>query len=281
MGMREELRVEPGTPVDLSSRSPDDKPGSPGGKKKAKARVEMIGDELAELQERLYAEGTVEDNRRRVLLVLQGMDTSGKGGVIKHVVGQMDPLGIDIASFKKPTKEELSHDFLWRIRKAVPGPGKIGIFDRSHYEDVLIVRVRELVDADELEGRYDKINRFEEKLAEDGVTLVKCFLHVSYDKQRDRLLRRLARPDKRWKFNETDIDERRRWDDYQSAYVEALSRCSTEHAPWYIVPSNSKWYRNWAVANLLLETLRHLDPQFPPRPDLDIPALEARLQPPN
>jgi len=281
MNFREELHVVPGAPVDLAGRDPSAKPGVPGDKAKTKTALDEMGEELASLQDRLYAEGTVEGNTRRILLVLQGMDTSGKGGVIKHVAGQVDPLGLEIASFKKPTKEELSHDFLWRIRKRIPAHGHIGIFDRSHYEDVLIVRVRELVERSIWEPRYDEINEFERELTEDGVTLIKCFLHITYDTQRERLLARLDDPAKRWKFNEGDIDERRRWDDYQAAYQDALRRCSTEHAPWYVVPSDAKWARNWVVGNLLLETLREMDPQYPDRPDLDDADLKAKLAPPN
>jgi PPK2 family polyphosphate:nucleotide phosphotransferase len=280
MGMREDLRVTPGGVVDMASWDPGAKPGVPGDKDETKAALDEMGDELASLQDRLYAEGTV-DSPRRILIVLQGMDTSGKGGVIKHVAGQVNPLGLEIASFKKPTEEELSHDFLWRIRKRIPQAGNIGIFDRSHYEDVLIGRVRELAPLDEIERRYEQINEFERELTEAGVTLIKCFLHITYDTQRERLLARLDDPTKRWKFNEGDIDERRRWDDYQAAYQIALSRCSTEWAPWYVVPSDRKWARNWVVGNLLLETLREMDPQYPERPDLDDEDLKRRLAPPN
>ena len=281
MGMREVLQVTPGAPVDMASLDPGAKPGVPGDKKETKAALDAMGDELASLQDRLYAEGTLDDGRRRILIVLQGMDTSGKGGVIKHVAGQVNPLGLEIASFKKPTEEELAEHFLWRIRKRVPQPGNIGIFDRSHSEDVLIGRVRELAPREEIERRYEEINEFERELCDSGVTLIKCFLHITYDTQRERLLARLDDPTKRWKFNEGDIDERRRWDDYQAAYQLALSRCSTEWAPWYVVPSDRKWARNWVVGNLLLETLRELDPQYPERPDLDDADLKRRLAPPN
>jgi PPK2 family polyphosphate:nucleotide phosphotransferase len=266
--MRDLLRVE--EPVDLPGIDASATPGAPGDKARTLGELEKPGAELADLQETLYAEGT-----RRVLLILQGTDTSGKGGTIKHVVGQVSPLGVHIASFKKPTKEELAHHFLWRIRKRVPPPGGIGVFDRSHYEDVLVVRVHDLAD---WTGRYDEINAFERELTDDGVTLVKVCLHISKDEQKERLLARLDDPQKRWKFNPGDLDERARWDDYMAAYADALGRCSTPHAPWYVVPADRKWYRNWAVAQLLLATLRDLDPQFPAREDLDVEACRARLE---
>jgi PPK2 family polyphosphate:nucleotide phosphotransferase len=241
---------------------------TPGVKSRKKAEAAFGGDaaELAQLQERLAAEGT-----RSVVLLLQGMDTCGKDGTVKHVVGQVNPAGLRITSFKKPTKEELSHDFLWRIRRALPDPGYLGIFNRSQYEDVLIVRVHGLA---EWEGRYAEINRFEAKA---GVTWIKCMLHISRDEQRERLLARLADPTKRWKFNVGDLTERERWDDYAAAYQDALARCDTDAAPWHVVPADRKWYRNWAIQQLLLETLRELDPQYPEREDLDVPALEKKL----
>jgi PPK2 family polyphosphate:nucleotide phosphotransferase len=235
--------------------------------------------ELAELQERLYAEAT-QGGRRRLLLVLQGMDTSGKGGTTDHVVSSMRPSGVRYTAFKAPTEEERRHDFLWRIRQHLPEPGVVGVFDRSHYEDVLIVRVHGLVPPEEWEARYDQINAFEAELAEAGTAIVKCFLHISYDTQRERLLARLDDPDKRWKFNPADVDERRRWTDYAVAYEAMLERCSTPVAPWYVVPADSKPYRNWAVGRLLLETLRDMNLQYP-QPDIDLDALRERLQPPN
>lgn len=235
--------------------------------------------ELAELQERLYAEAT-QGGTRRLLLVLQGMDTSGKGGTTDHVVSSMRPSGVRYTAFKAPTEEERKHDFLWRIRRRLPEPGVVGVFDRSHYEDVLIVRVHNLVPPEEWEARYDQINAFEAEIADAGTTIVKCFLHISYDTQRERLLARLDDPDKRWKFNPADVDERRRWTDYAVAYEAMLERCSTPVAPWYVVPADSKPYRNWAVGRLLLETLRDMNLQYP-QPDLDLDALRERLQPPN
>ena len=277
--LRERLRVPPG-PVDLAEIDTRATPHAPGDKDKTREALIEQGGALADLQERLYAEGTQEGATRRLLLVLQGMDTSGKGGTIKHVAGLMNPQGIGIASFKKPTEEELAHHFLWRIRKRVPPPGSVGIFDRSHYEDVLIVRVHELVPRAEWQGRYAEINDFEAELSDEGVAIVKVFLHISYDEQRERLLARLDDPTKHWKFNPRDIDERRRWPDYMRAYEAALEECSTEVAPWYVVPADRKWYRDWAVAALVRETMEELDPQYP-QPELDIEALKARLAPPN
>jgi PPK2 family polyphosphate:nucleotide phosphotransferase len=251
---------------DLSAVDTRSKPGVES-RKQAEAAFADDSDELATLQERLYAENT-----RAVVVLLQGMDTCGKDGTVKHVVGQVNPGGLRITSFKKPTKEELSHDFLWRIRRALPEAGHLGIFNRSQYEDVLIVRVHDLAD---WKGRYDEINDFEAKA---GVTWIKCMLHISRDEQRERLLARLDDPTKRWKFNEGDLAERKLWDDYAAAYQDALARCDTDAAPWYVVPADRKWYRNWAIQQLLLETLRELDPQYPERKDLDVPALKKRLR---
>ena len=271
--LRAALRV-PAGPVTIAGFDSGARPLAPTGK----VMSHDLG-ELAGLQERLWAEST-DGGTRRVLLVMQGMDTAGKGGVATHAVGVFGPIGVEYTAFKKPTEEELSHDFLWRIRKRLPQPGMIGVFDRSHYEDVLVVRVHDLVPQSEWEPRYDTINAFEQELVDGGTTVLKVFLHVSYDKQRERLLRRLDKPDKHWKFNEGDIAERARWDDYQAAYDAVLARTSTDAAPWYVVPADHKTYRNWAVAELLRETLLELDPQYP-QPQLDIPALRARLAPPH
>jgi PPK2 family polyphosphate:nucleotide phosphotransferase len=273
--LRETLRIAPGAHVDMDALDARATPLAPGGKKKTAAGMESDGAELAGLQEALYAGAA-----RRVLVVLQGMDTSGKGGVIEHVIGLVNPQGVHIHSFKKPTEEELRHHFLWRVRRALPEPGLIGIFDRSHYEDVLVARVHQLAPAEVVEKRYGEIARFEEELVAGGYALVKCFLNVSYDEQRERLLARLEDPAKHWKFNPGDLAERARWADYQEAYRIALERCSTADAPWYAVPADRKWYRNWAVGRLLLETVRDLDPQYP-QPDLDVPALTKALTPPN
>jgi PPK2 family polyphosphate:nucleotide phosphotransferase len=231
------------------------------------------------LQERLWAESTA-GGKRSLLLLLQGIDTAGKGGTTEHVIGNCGPIGVQYTPFGRPTREELNHDFLWRVRRRVPPPGVVGIFDRSHYEDVLVVRVHDLVPQQEWEARYDKINAFERDLVAHGATVLKVFLHISYDTQRERLLRRLARPDKHWKFDPSDIDERARWPKYQEAFQAMLERCDTSDAPWYVVPADSKKYRNWAVAQLLLETLETHDPQYP-QLDLDVTQLRKRLEPPN
>ena len=260
------------TLADVDSRST---PGFDGDKKDAQDAMADLGEELADLQERLWANGT-RDDPRTVLLVLQGMDTSGKGGTIRHAAGLVDPQGLRITSFKKPSPEELEHDFLWRIEKAMPPPGKIGIFDRSQYEDVLICRVRELAPAEEIERRYDAINDFEQAYVEGGGTIIKCLLHITADDQKERLTARLDDPTKHWKYNPGDVDERALWDDYQQAYDLALERCSTEPAPWFVVPSGRKWYRNWAVATLLLEHLRALGLTWPAA-DFDVDAEKARV----
>ncbi|WP_217236187.1 PPK2 family polyphosphate kinase [Streptomyces sp. AC555_RSS877] len=274
-GLRELLRVPGGERIDLSSYDTGSVPLGPGDRTAGKAATTRIGEDLADLQERLWAASTAGD-RRRVLLVLQGMDTSGKGGTVKHVIGFCNPSGCRVRAFQAPTPEERAHPFLWRIRKALPHPGELGIFDRSHYEDVLIARVRELVPRDEINRRYDEINQFEKSLADDGVTVIKCFLHISYDEQRRRLLKRLDRPDKHWKFDPSDIDDRALWPAYQEAYGIALELCSTPYAPWYVIPSDQKWYRNWAVGRLLLEHLRELDPQYP-KADFDVARSRGRL----
>ena len=250
-------------------------PGSTPGARKATARKDKANDaaKLRQLQERLYAEG-----KQTLLLVLQGMDTSGKDGTIIHVIGAVDPQGVRITGFKAPTEEERKHDFLWRIRNALPEPRMIGIFNRSHYEDVLIARVRNLVPEAVWSKRYDEINRFERQLVANGTTIVKICLHISFNEQRKRLLARLLDPTKRWKFNPNDLEERERWPEYQVAYDAALFRCSTEHAPWYVVPANKKWYRNWAITRILIETLEEMDPRYP-EPALDIKALTERLAP--
>jgi PPK2 family polyphosphate:nucleotide phosphotransferase len=211
-----------------------------------------------------------------VLLVLQGMDTSGKGGVMRHAGGLFDPQGVHIKAFKAPTEEERAHDFLWRIERELPEAGMIGIFDRSHYEDVLIARVRGLADLDEIERRYDAINDFEERLVDGGTTVVKCMLHISPDEQQERLLERLDNPEKHWKYNPGDVEERALWHDYQRAYEIAVERCNTEAAPWHVVPSDRKWYRNWAVATMLHEALDSLDLDWPDA-DFDVAAERQRL----
>lgn len=272
---RETFRV-PSGPVDLEAIDPRGRPIGPRDKADAALEMEDLGARLDARQEALYAEGTA-GGRRAVLLVLQGMDTSGKGGTIRHVLGMVNPQGVHIASFKRPTEEELAHDFLWRIRRQVPVPGRIGVFDRSHYEDVLVARVDGLVPEEVWQARYEAIADFERELADEGVTILKCMLHISPEEQAERLLARLDDPQKRWKYNPGDLDAREKWPAYQEAYAAALERCDSDVAPWYVVPSDRKWYRNWAVAALLAETLDDLAPRFPP-PDYDLEAERARLK---
>jgi PPK2 family polyphosphate:nucleotide phosphotransferase len=274
--MISELLRVPAGPVDLSAIDSHGQPGFEGKKKDGKKALPGLGDELADLQEKLFAEGYT-GGSRRVLLVLQGMDTSGKGGVLSHTVSMLNVSGLALKSFKKPTEEELAHDFLWRVEKVLPAAGEIGIFDRSHYEDVLVVKVHELAKPDEIERRYGAINDFEKRLADEGTSIIKCMLHISPDEQRQRLLARLDDPTKRWKFDAGDLAEREHWEQYMAAYQDALAKCDTDAAPWYVVPADRKWYRNWAVQQLLLETLRGLDPQYPKREDLDVPALKREL----
>jgi PPK2 family polyphosphate:nucleotide phosphotransferase len=273
-----ELLRLPAGPVDLSALRTDATVGFPGkGKDDAEAVHAALLPELDDLQERLFASGrATPETAPRVLLVLQGMDTSGKGGVVRHAIGMVDPQGVEITAFKAPTKTELAHPFLWRIDRALPGPGMIGIFDRSQYEDVLVVRVHDLVPEPVWGARYAEINAWEEQLVASGTTIVKCFLHVSHDKQKERLLERLADPTKYWKYNPGDVDERALWPAYTEAYEAALERCSTQHAPWFVVPADRKWYRNWAVAQLLVEHLRALDPQWPAA-DFDVATEQARV----
>jgi PPK2 family polyphosphate:nucleotide phosphotransferase len=265
----------PPGPVDLLTLATDAAPGFDGGKTEGKQALAAMGEELASLQERLFAERTTGSDRR-VLLVLQGMDTSGKGGTLRHTVGLMDPQGVRITSFKAPTEPERAHDFLWRIEKALPPAGYVGVFDRSHYEDVLIARVRELAPTDEIERRYGAINDFERRLVDDGTSVIKCMLHISADEQKTRLLARLDDPTKHWKFNPGDLDERKRWPAYREAYAIALERTNTEAAPWRVIPADKKWYRNLAIGDLLLETLRGLDLRWP-LADFDIEEQRRRL----
>jgi PPK2 family polyphosphate:nucleotide phosphotransferase len=255
------LLLKAGT-VDLSDYATDATPTIEGGRSEGERRLAELGPRLLDLQSRLFAHGRAGD-RRRLLLVLQGMDTSGKGGILVHTVGLMDPQGLRITSFKAPTEEELQHDFLWRIEKVVPGAGYVGVFDRSHYEDVLIGRVRELATPEEIERRYGAINDFEKRLADDGTVIVKCMLHISPEEQRNRLEARLAKPTKFWKYNAGDLDERQLWADYTRAYERALERTHTDHAPWYVVPSDRKWFRNLAVAEVLHEALEGMELDWP------------------
>jgi PPK2 family polyphosphate:nucleotide phosphotransferase len=272
--LTETLRLPTG-PVKLSDYEADATPGFDGDKSDGKDALADLGEPLADLQERLFAEG-VSGGRRSVLLVLQGMDTSGKGGIVRHAAGLVDPQGLRIKSFKAPTSEELAHDFLWRITKELPAAGLIGIFDRSHYEDVLIARVRSLVSSERIERRYDAINDFERRLVHEGIVVVKCFLHISSKTQEERLLERLDDPHKHWKFNPGDVDERALWPAYQNAYEIALERCNTEEAPWLLIPSDRKWYRNWAVGTILHETLEAMELGWPAA-DFDVGEQRRRL----
>jgi PPK2 family polyphosphate:nucleotide phosphotransferase len=272
--LRSLLRV----PADLDLGAIDTRatPGFEGKKSDGVAGLAAHEAELLELQARLAAHGYT-GGQRRLLLVVQGMDTSGKGGVLKRAVGLFNPGGVRPAAFGAPTDEERQHDFLWRIEKELPEPGQIGIFDRSHYEDVLVVKVHGLAEPDEVERRYGAINDFERRLVEEGVSIVKCMLNISKEEQRERLLARLDDPTKLWKFKPEDVDERAHWDEYQRAYETALQRCDADHAPWYVVPSDRKWYRSWAIATLLRDTLRDLELSWP-EPDFDVAEQRRRLE---
>ena len=256
--MSQPITVPPGTKIVLDDFDPAYK-GEHETKKQAAKEVKANAETLNQLGYRLYAE-----SRRALLLVLQGMDTAGKDGTIRHVMRGFNPQACRVTPFKQPSIEELDHDFLWRIGRKVPPKGEIGIFNRSHYEDVLIVRVHDLVPKKEWRTRYDRINAFEKLVVDGGTTIVKVFLFISKEEQRQRLQARLDDPDKRWKFSRGDVEERRFWDDYRGAYEEALSRCNTDHAAWHIVPSDRKWYRNLVVSRILCKTLQAMDPQFPP-----------------
>jgi PPK2 family polyphosphate:nucleotide phosphotransferase len=265
-GDRARWLVPTGEAPRLAGRDPRDTAGAPGDKDATQATFTALSEDLLELQERLYAE-----SGQALLVVLQAMDTAGKDGTIKHVFHGLNPQGVQVTSFKAPTEDELAHDFLWRVHRAAPRRGLIGIFNRSHYEDVLVVRVHDLVPEAVWRARYEHINGFEALLRADGRTrVIKLFLHISREEQAERLRERLERPDKRWKFRRGDLAERARWDDYMAAYEEAIARTSTEHAPWYVVPADRKWFRDWAVSRIVIETLREMDPRYPaPEEDLD------------
>ena len=267
------LRVRPG--FDLESFDRASTPGWSGSKSDAKKHLSTRGGCLSELQERLFADGRTQGTRS-VLLVLQGMDTAGKGGIVRHVLGMVDPQGVSLRSFGVPTAEERAQHYLWRIRNALPRPGYIGVFDRSHYEDVLVVRVEELVPRPVWESRYDEINRFEEELVTGGTPVVKVALVVSREEQTARLRERLERPDKHWKYNPGDIDARERWPLYQEAYQAVLDRTSTQVAPWYVVPADHKWYARLAVTELLVGALEGLELEWP-TPDYDVDVELRRL----
>ncbi|MCV7219970.1 polyphosphate kinase 2 family protein [Mycolicibacterium elephantis] len=251
-------------------------PGFDGDKSDGAERQSERSTRLAELQELLYANHRARDDHRSVLLVLQGMDAAGKGGIVKHVVGAVNPMGVRYTAFGKPTEEELAHHYLWRIRKALPPAGHIGVFDRSHYEDVLVVRVHDLVPPEEWEPRYDEINAFERELVDGGMTLVKVAMFISLDEQKEQLLERLDDPTKHWKYNSGDVDERRLWPKYQEVYQAMLDRTSTDFAPWHVVPSDRRWYSRLAITELLIEALKRLDLSWPPA-DFDIETERRRL----
>jgi PPK2 family polyphosphate:nucleotide phosphotransferase len=283
MDLRDLLRVRPEqfrlAEVDAGGTPglPDDEAVTKDPKEWAAEQVATIGADLAALQEKLVAAAKEGTSDRRVLLVLQAMDCGGKDGTVRNVLRAMNPAGIKAISFGPPDDEERQHDFLWRIRRALPPAGYVGVFNRSHYEDVLVVRVHNLVPPDVWQQRYEQINAFEAELAQDGLAMVKVMLHISPDEQKERLLARLDDPTKWWKYNPGDVEERGRWGDYQQAYQDALTRCSTEVAPWYVVPANRKWYRNWAVATLLRRTMAEVDPGYP-EADFDVAEERCRVQ---
>jgi PPK2 family polyphosphate:nucleotide phosphotransferase len=260
--------------VDLAAVDPRSTPGIEGGKAAAEADRAKLAARLSDLQEQLIAEGRT-GGTRSVLLVLQGIDTSGKGGTVRHVVGQVDPAGVEITAFKAPTPQERRRGFLWRIRRRLPPPGVVGVFDRSHYEDVVAAHVRGDADRGTVTRRHNAINAFERETVAAGTKIVKCFLHISRDEQRERLLARLDDPTKQWKFNPGDLDDRLRWDDYMEAYAAAIERC--DDVPWHVVPADRKWYRNWAITRLLVEQLEDLDLVWP-EPDYDVEEQRRRLR---
>ena len=265
-------RVKPGQKVDLSDFDPSDASGFKGGKKDAQDEQLNLTRQLITLQELLYAE-----HRHKVLIVLQAMDTGGKDGTISHVFEGVNPQGVRVAGFKVPTPIEMDHDYLWRIHQQMPGKGEIVIFNRSHYEDVLIVRVHELIPPEVWKQRYEQINAFEKMLSEEGTTILKFFLNISPEEQKQRLIDRLKDETKQWKFNPGDLKERQLWKKYMQAYEDVLSRTSTDYAPWYIVPGNRKWYRDWVVTTTIIDALKDLDMKYP-TPGFDVDATLKELE---
>jgi PPK2 family polyphosphate:nucleotide phosphotransferase len=263
--------VEAGRSINLSEWDPAETPSWKGDKEAALARVQQINAEVEALQELLFAEG-----KHKLLIVLQGMDTSGKDGVIRRVFEGVNPQGVRVASFKVPTAPEMAHDYLWRVHQQVPGRGEMVLFNRSHYEDVLVVRVHNLVPDEQWKRRYAQINAFEQLLAEEGTTILKFFLHIDAEEQRERLLARLDEPDKRWKFNPGDLKERELWGKYQKAYEDVLSKTSQDCAPWIIVPANKKWYRDLVISATLVDTLKGLKMEYP-QPAEDLETYRAQL----
>lgn len=270
---RDVLRAGPG--FDLSAFDRNGQPGWSGDKEGGEEYMVERGEEMSELQERLFAEGR-DGEGRSVLVVLQGLDTAGKGGIVRHVMGMVDPQGVQLASFGVPTKEEREHHYLWRIEKKLPAPGKIGVFDRSHYEDVLVVRVDEIVPESEWSKRYDEINAWEKKLVESGTTIIKIAMMVSWEEQGARLSERLERDDKWWKFSPGDIVTRSKWPAFQQAYADVFTKTSTEHAPWYVVPADKKWYSRLAVTEILTRTLEDMEPAWP-LPEWDVEDMKKQL----
>jgi PPK2 family polyphosphate:nucleotide phosphotransferase len=266
----EQHRVAPGRRVKLDELPTREDGGLDKGHTK-KVSVPALHERMAELHDRLYAEGT-----RSLLVVLQAMDAAGKDSTIRRCFGPLNPQRCETAAFRRPSEEELAHDFLWRVHRELPERGRIQVFNRSHYEDVLAVRVRELAAEATWKRRYEHINAFEKMLADEGTAVLKLFLHVSPEYQRERFERRIQRPDKRWKFAPADLDARERWADYRRAYEDALTRCSTDHAPWYVVPGERRWYRDAVICQAVVDRLEALDPQFP-SPDFDPDALLRRL----
>jgi PPK2 family polyphosphate:nucleotide phosphotransferase len=256
-------RIEPGLPAGIRARDPASKLGFDGDKDDGEAALAAMNGQLATLQARLWAE-----REQKLLVVLQAMDTGGKDGTIRHVLNGVNPQGVRVWGFGVPTEPELAHDYLWRVHDKVPEKGTIAIFNRSHYEDVLVVRVKHLVEEETWRKRYEHIVGFERLLYDEGTTIVKLFLHISREEQRARLQARLEDPEKRWKFRLGDLEDRKLWDDYIDAYEDALTLTSTAHAPWFVVPADRKWYRNLVVSSILIQTLAAMDPQFPPGPDL-------------
>lgn len=251
-------KVKPGTKVDLSDYDPRDKGDFAGGKQEGREETAKVVTRLSELQKVLYAE-----NKHRILVVFQAMDTGGKDGVTRGVFQGVNPQGVRVKGFKAPTAYELAHDYLWRVHRQVPRSGQIVVFNRSHYEDVLVVRVHKLVPKKVWQRRYDHINAFERLLVDEGTTILKFYLHIDKDEQKERLQARLDEPDKNWKFNPGDLEERKLWPEYQKAYEDMLSKTSTSWAPWYIIPANRKWYRNLVVSKIVVHTLEKLDMQYP------------------
>src|SRR5262245_56514054 len=260
--LAERFRIEPGKRVDLAKRDPADTSAFPD-RDEAEVQSQADAKIINEWQDKLYAEG-----KHALLVVLQGTDTSGKDGTVRRVFNETGPIGVTVTAFRRPSEEELAHDFLWRAHLACPRRGYIGIFNRSHYEDVLVGRVRKLAQADVIEARYDQINAFEKMLTENGTTILKFMLHISKKEQGKRLQERLDEPEKRWKFNPGDLEDRKLWNAYQAAYETMLNRCSTPWAPWYVIPADRKWARNATIAAVVRETLEAMNPQYP-KPDWD------------